>query len=50
MHKYHGQKIGRRGRARRWRFTLAWLALLVLLAATAAVVVIAAYLVRAGGQ
>ena len=50
MHEYHGQHVGRRGRARRWRFTLAWLATLVLLAAAAAVVVIAAYRAGTGGR
>jgi hypothetical protein len=48
MHQYHGQHVSRRGRARRGRFTLAWLGTLVLLAAAAAVVVVAAYRGRRG--
>jgi hypothetical protein len=50
MHQYHGQHIGRRGRAWRWGLALAWLAMLVLLTAAAAAVVIAAYRAGAGGR
>jgi hypothetical protein len=50
MHKYHGQHIGRRKRARRIGAGLAWLAMLLLLAVAAAAVVIAAYRAGAGGR
>jgi hypothetical protein len=43
MHEYHGQHISGRRWARRSGLTLAWLAMLVLLAMAAAAVVIAAY-------
>ena len=43
MHENHEQHIGWRSLARRSGLTLAWLAMLVLLAMAAAAVVIAAY-------
>ena len=43
MHEDHGQHIGWHGWARRSGLTLAYLAMLVLLAVAAAAVVIAAY-------
>jgi hypothetical protein len=49
MHAYQGSHIVGRSRARRTGFTLAWLALLVLLATGAAAAVIAAYRAGAGG-
>jgi uncharacterized membrane protein YecN with MAPEG domain len=49
MHEYHGQHISRRSRARRAGFMLAWVALLLLLAMSAAALVIAAYRTGAGG-
>jgi hypothetical protein len=49
MYEHRGQGTSRRMPVRRRRLTLAWLAMFLLLAVAAAVVVIAAYRVRAGG-